>query len=507
MSPAGLALGGVGAEPPRERSADGDTEPLTGAVTPVRIDVDPVFQGDRVEVTPPVGSDATAPRVLRSVLDWFTLLLRRSVSVERFAELVRSAEVGAVLSVPSRSGALTLEVRRLGRDVVLKGLQGVRALVRDPASVAANDTGPEESQRYGLDVQIQGAAFSAVRGVGACGDLLVASVWDALAAELYGDQVEDAGRALLSETRVGRVDFATDCEVEDSFARGAIYGSGDLDRAASRWSTRARKWRAEAGSKSGEESAAAWVPVTGRRSLLGKETSGRTLYLGSGSYVLLCVYERSKLRTGDWAVLEPTLRAEGWDGERLVVRSELRVSRKWMRDQVPKDAEGRPKYLADDEDGRGRTARSLADLSLGEWMNELPAVCAELATRFRHVEDDDTDARRRRDRASSPWWSAVTGALSSWHLCEGDGEELSRIASTRRALSLRRSIRAARSALERVEALSGEASESVTVGWSRAVAKVLEASRETEWAEGRADRIARLRARYAVEVIRLRRVA
>lgn len=556
----GRGAGSVGLESPR-------------SVTPGR------FDGDDAGSSGSSGSSGPfSPFVLRTALDWATVLCLLPVSRARWEEFSEWADRRAVAELATDSGVFGLEFARQGRDALIaRSVAGVRVLIRNPSRcrgvglpcgrlLRSDLTGlsrcvrflaescaepgaecrgvpgdsfetavaftsypsvglcvvPTVARRgassgvqarrevYGVELQVQGMLFSSVqRG----GDLLVGSVWREVAGWLYGDLFPaGAFDAVDPFTRWGRLDVATDTafpgDAGAEWVSSGIYAGGHHTRACERWSTRARRCCSEETVIEGAASEG-WLPVSGRRSLLGKEIAGRTLYLGSSAYVLLCVYERSKKRDGDWKVLGPTLESVGWDGVSEVVRAEVRVSRRWLGDQVLRDAHGAPKFWTcagcnahggacelacahrgDDGRSLARVARSCADLTFSELLAHLNGLVAEMPLRFRHTDPSQEHGPRVRDRESSAWWSGVIASMSAW---EGGGGDVARVVSTRRLAAADRTLSAILTGLERLTALRG-------VQLGGALSEVIAAWKSPARSRGREDRVERLRRRYGVGV-------
>lgn len=525
----------------------------------------------------PSGDGSGGVEVIRSALDWLTLLCLAPVTRARWEELGALADGGIAELVSTPVGSVPLEVRRLGRDLVARSVAGLYVLVREPsrtkwseASRCAETTarglgrgsgvgrceagdgretcpkgrgrvdgaegelvelvevidarneldpcgfgapsvcrtrervelaelglhhpkGSDIRDVYGVEVQVQGTAFSSAT---AGGEVLVEGLWRGLAGWLWPG-LRDAAGTLEPFTRVGRVDVAFDAaftaDPGERAVQWGIYADGHHDGAFRRWSTRARKHHSEETVREGEDAEAAerWVPVSGRRALLGKKTAGRTLYLGSREYVLVCVYERSKKRDGDWSVLGPTLEACGWDGDSQVVRCEFRASRRWLGDQVPACPDGSPMFpRAHRERGEPAGLRG-AELTISQFLRALPALVAEFPTRFRHTDplQDGEHGPRVRDRRSSPWWEGISARSRSW---VAGGGEVGRVISTRRNAAAERTAKAVRSGLVRLVALRGKRH------LSEVLPEVFEFWRAEDFDDVRDELIRRVRARYGI---------
>lgn len=366
--------------------------------------------------------------------------------------------------------------------------------------------GDDRRAVYGIEVQVQGAAFSSVA---LDGSQLARELWRAIARELLSDQFPgssvDVAALVDDDTRAGRVDVAIDTTFEASdgasWVQWGIYAHGDHDGAVSRWSTRARRHRSENTTRP-DENDVAEVSLSGRTALLGKATAGRTLYVGSGAYSLACIYERSKKRDGDWCVLEPTLRAAGWNGASEVVRSEFRVSRAWMRDQIVRGADGEARYVTqrrfDQGDGRVTTVttpRTVADLTIAEFFDSLPLLAREFPSRFRHTDPHAT--QRVRDRASSSWWCSVVRAAHAWS--PGASSDLGALVSVRRDAAIVRTMMRVRTSLARLVALRSSPRDDWGTALGEVLHEVMGAFCAQNWVAERDRLIARTRERYLLE--------
>jgi hypothetical protein len=503
-------------------------------------------------------------QVIRAALDWFTLLCLAPVTRARWEDLCALADGGVAELVPTPVGSVPLEVRRLGRDLVVRSVAGLYGLLREPERTGWKESprcaettdgglgrcwdgpgvavcpkgrrrvdgvegklvelepcgfgppavcatrerveleplalhrpkGDDVRDVYGVELQVQGTAFSSVT---AGGEALVVGLWEGIAAWLWPGLGDAAGK-LDPFTRVGRMDVAFDAvftnDPGERAVQWGIYADGHHDVAFRRWSTRARKHRSEETVRETEETAnkgdgAGHVPISGRRALLGKATAGRTLYLGSSEYVLVCVYERSKKRDGDWSVLGPTLTACGWDGRSEVVRCEFRASRRWLGDQVPAAPDGSPMFPRSHRERGEPAGLRASELTVAQFLQALPALVAEFPTRFRHTDpmQDGDDAPRVRDRRSSPWWACIVERSRAW---VAGGGEVGRVVSTRRVAAAARTAKAVRSSLVRLVALRGKRN------LSEVLPEVFELWRATDFDDVREELIKRIRARYGI---------
>ncbi len=358
----------------------------------------------------------------------------------------------------------------------------------------AHRPGEDVRAIYGAELQVQGVAFSSVQSGG---DGLAQALWRAVASWLYAGRWADPVQAVEPFTRVGRFDFASDTAFEadpgGEWVTRGIYADGSHTDCFRRFSSRARKVRSEETVRDDAADALAEVPVSGRRALLGKATAGRTVYMGSAAYVLLCIYERSKKRDGDWSILGPTLTACGWDGVAEVVRTEFRASRKWLGDQVVRLPNGEPMFPRIAQQRGESDGLNASELTFSQFLRALPSLVAEFPSRFRHTDPDQDHGGgpRVRDRASSAWWSGIEGAALHWSSGSGD---IGRVVSTRRHAAAERTTKQIRTSLVRLVALSGAR------GLSEVLPSIFDAWSEREFADQREELIARQRARYAVPV-------
>lgn len=426
---------------------------------------------------------AFSVRPLRTCLDWFTVLWKVWVSSEVWARLSALAARGEVVTLPGRMGdPVPLVGRRRGRDVVFMG-HGVYICVRDPDGQGdASGSGA-----YGAELQVQGTAFAGSPGGGE------SLVWDLLyrTEELLWEEVgeTDLDRRVLLDpsTRVGRLDIACDCAFANDdnqgsrWIEGGIYADGDHDGSIKRFLTRAKKSRTERDGKNrtskvgkGEVKDAG----KGRTSMLGKERAGRTLYLGTGGSLELCVYERDKLKRGDWAILAETYKVLGWNEVDRIVRWEARTSRAWYRDQ-----------RVTLEDGREVTADTL---TVGQMLGSLRVLALAIARRWRHTDPSCDENRRRKDRDSSPWQNAVNEGVMRWRDMGGD---MCAVVSKRREAALNRAGRRTLGGAVDYLALKGIPLESYADYMPALLARLLDPFERSAWER----RHSRGVQRYAVE--------
>lgn len=395
------------------------------------------LHAERVEVTP-----------LRAALDWASMMFKLFVTVDVFRSMVRIAKPGAfqcfdLVGLDGVHFPVDVTVARDGdAQVILRG-PGFHARVFNPR--------PRGGQRgkipYGVEVQVQGTALAASRS----GADVVRWFRDAVVETLFGHMgPSPAARsaAVRPEIRPGRWDIAIDVLVRprdssDSFAADDyieenIFRGGHLREAAMRFVTKARTPRAVEHRKLSDE---AHDEFDARQQ--GKETSGRTFYLGNA--LETCVYEKDKHKARSSQIAMATLRREfGWNGKDRVVRWEMRVDRSWMHDQQCDISVG------------GETQRVwAAEVCFDDWLDNLPAFAAEALSRTRHV--DLRAGWRRRDCKNSVFYEAVRTGLA---LYQDDGRSadarmIARIIATQREASLKRSVSVAAGGLVRVAAMIG----------------------------------------------------
>lgn len=388
----------------------------------------------------PTHADEVRAQVLRGCLDWFTVLWSVWVHVDLFRQLRTLALEGRGQNLKGPSGNLPLMGKILGRDLIFAG-HGVRVLIRDPSAVSETRIG----QPYGVEVQIQGVAFSSMLGGGT---RLVDTVVDRVENwlfEFFGrtekEERDDPDfydprtrRKRLDEyTHVGRFDIAFDVAFRGDSPDSAsawiernIYANGHHDDAITSFITRARKQRDERDGKGGKRRKDRYgEALDGRSSMLGKETAGRTLYVGTGATLVLCVYERDKLKKGDWPILEATLKTNGWNGSDRIVRHEMRTSRAWLRDQEltihGKNGEPDRKVRAD-------------TLTLRETLDGFPCILRALGERYRHTDRNDV-GKRIKDRRRSMWQLQIDAGIKAW---KDEGGSIMTVVSKRREAALTR---------------------------------------------------------------------
>lgn len=388
---------------------------------------------------------------LRCAVDWFTLLYEPPVSGGVWKRLAR---IGAhdgqrVLTLHHDGETFPVEVRTVagGSMVRLKG-PGLFVTIRDPHAPRSDRPGAV----YSVEVQVQGTALSA-----SSNGLRVVRWFKAAVESLlyrhYGPNPPERGARLRDYIRPGRFDLATDVAViapEPDTARAwvssEVFASGNINDANARVSTRARKHKGA--TEVDERAYDNVVPIVQRGKglrgsgkqatrLVGKESTGRTLYRG-GSIVELCVYERDKKRDGDWCVLGPTLTACGWDEVSPVLRWEVRFSRAWFREQVVQLRDG--------------TWKRAHELSVDDVLEHITDFARLASERFRHVV---AGPGRVRDRESSPYHKAVVAGLGLLESPERAASVVMDIVSKKREVAAERAASRAAGGIVDVMAVAG----------------------------------------------------
>lgn len=446
----------------RSRPADQRKAGARVLAFPARADAPPATIGSRVAVAP-----------LRVALDWASMLVRPFVSVQVFRALVALAKPTAIrtMDLLGEDGTrLPVDVSTAADGdayVLLKG-NGLYAKVHNPRPRVKRSEG-EGMRRYGVEVQIQGTALAASRH----GVDVARWMRDAVFAALFqhlGHTYAERRENLRADVLPGRWDVAVDVAVRprdptDTFAASDwieedLFRAGSLKEAAMRFVTRARSPRAVERQKIHDRAHDGTDDVTARQQ--GKETTGRTMYLGNA--LELCVYEKDKHRATSSDIARATLARDcGWNGTDRVVRWEVRASRDWFRDQK-----------CDRVRADGTRERIWSnDITFDDFLDNFARFSREVISRFRHV--DLVPGRRRRDCPESIFYEAVTAGLGLYTDAgrAADAATIERIVSTRREAALERSTSAAAGGLVRVLAIMGE--DFSDDGIARAVERVSEA--------------------------------
>lgn len=416
--------------------------------------------------TPPVTCTA-----LRCALDWVTLLYQPFTTPDLWAFLVRIASRQGTVRLwrPDRLDAVpfrvegdadsdvvfTTRVNAAQNDAVvrLKG-PGLCVFVRNP-TIPANRW-PGGHLPHGVEVQVQGTALSASLASGLDVVLWLKAAVEALLFAGWGSDEASRARALRDQVVPGRWDLAVDVAVTPSptgasgtsaqdWIDGEIFGGGNLDAANARIASRARKPKAASAADDDgvrvRRDAARADPAT---RMVGRASSGRTLYRGGGTCEL-CIYERGKKVDGDWPILSDTLRARGWDGVSPVLRYEVRLMRAWFRDQQLVITE----RGADDGPDLEKWCRG-DEIPFDVWVQYVGAFGGCVVSRFAHKV---AGSQRVRDRAASPFYVAVCEGLQ---LFRDDGDQgdraIARVVSKKREAAADRAVSRAINALVDVAA-------------------------------------------------------
>lgn len=382
---------------------------------------------------------------LRCAVDWFTLLYAVPVTNTVWKELTHRDR--SILTLHHAGEALPVEVRLVenGSRIRLKA-PGLYAMVLNP-----NLPPPQNRPGavYAVDVQIQGTVLSRSTN----GLTTVRWIKAALEAVLYRhhgpNEVERAAR-LRESIRPGRFDIATDVAIHAATPEAAqrwvnteIFANGNINEANDRISSRARKHK---GATQVQEDGGAPILQRGKNSrgsrrqasrMVGKETSGRTLYRG-GSIVELCIYERGRKRDGDWSILEPRLREGGWNGEDPVLRWEVRHMRAWFREQVI--------YLG------GVEWKRASELSVDDVLEHITDFARLGSKRIRHVVAGTV---RVRDRESSPYHKAVVAGLALLESPEKAANVVMDVVAEKRGAALEKAARRLGNAAADIVAFTG----------------------------------------------------
>lgn len=389
---------------------------------------------------------------LRCALDWCTLMYLPHVSGHVWKTLLKLTKPGGFGMVDMAHGEerVALRVRDVGAGaaIVLQGF-GIYVKVANPfmrVQRAAKTTG----RVYGVDMQVQGTALSAsLTGVD-----VVQWAKTAIESTLFlhaGPTPEKRAETLRQSCFPGRWDVAVDVMLRNpaderslvapvseadpqQWIDSEIFADGNLDDANSRVSTRARKPKAAARVK---QDYTEHDTARGTR-LVGKESTGRTLYRG-GAIVELCVYERARKTDGDWKILAATLQQKcGWDGKSPVMRYEIRCMRPWFRDQRVK---------------RGKDWIRGDDLYFDEWLALVPEFAATVIGRFRHTKNEP--GVRTRDRDDSAYYTAIRAGIAKLSSAERVANPMTEVVSKKREVAAERAESRAAGAIVDIMALKG----------------------------------------------------
>ena len=422
-------------------------------------------------------------RPVRVALDWLRILYRAYPSSETWHRLVEHALHGLPVSLAQWEGgelAFDVRVARADRELVLthKG-SGIRIVVRarpggyseaidhDELIVSTGDAAvfdlsrglPEaiedhtataaegdvkdpnwrfkqrqhatvlEQQKlqrvYGIELDLQGSLLSASATGFEPIEWVRAAVESYLLPGLTREQ-------LAPHTFPGRFDVAFDTEIRGPLAsewiEQRVYHCGDVDRSRGNFVTRARKPRSVVTSDTVDDGSD--TPMDSDTSAtVGSKKYGRTLYFGSDPQVT--IYERDRKTDGDWSLLEPTLRACGWDGESRVLRTEFRISRAWFSDQYV------PASAVDSSALATAPAVRMDTLSLDEVLKVMPSIAHTLVDRVRHTEGTETRVRRR--PSTFLWESVQSSPALLLRKLERSGDALVALQSRRHAKKVERS--------------------------------------------------------------------
>lgn len=389
----------------------------------------------------PAWSQAPDLRPLRAGLDWCNLLFDRGVSRDRWRELAARDSLELVTSQG------VLELMRSGRarpDAESIAWSGDGLLVRAVS--------PE---RYALEPEHHAARVD-VQG------LWCSTSHDGLTAVLEAKRAVEAALWPEAKAKVpcvaGRMDLFADCEVDASKRDGSewvereVFRYGHMDKCWSHFASRAREASRKSSSVVDLRGLREGRPLTDDEKkqlevelvsselgqFLGGARVGRSRVLGRDPRLL--TYEADRDPSRDKVLVKDRWRANGWDGEKRVVRTEVRVSRDWFVDNELTLENGERIRLAGQHGMQWDELRGL-----------LPMIARTLLLRSR-----ETDVRDRRatvsKRRNSPLWAANLRAHDRWaeqlRACELlEWEGASAVVGRRRIASQERETRRVESAL------------------------------------------------------------
>lgn len=379
-------------------------------------------------------------RPVRAGLDWCNLLFDRAISRDRFRELAAAES----LQLVTTQGVL--ELLRVG-----KARPDVESLAWSGDGLLVRASSPE---RYAREPE-QHAARCDVQG------LWCSTSHDGLTA------VEEAKRAveaaLWPEAHhipcvAGRVDLFADIEVDASQSDGSewvereVFRRGAMDKCWSHFATRAREASRRASTvvellqlregraltSEDREALRAQLERAELGQFLGGARVGRSRVLGRDPRLL--TYEADRDPSRDKPLVKERWKSAGWDGERRVVRTEVRVSREWFAANDLELEDGSKIRLAGEH---GVTWEQLRPL--------LPIVARALLNRSRETDVRDKRAVVSR-RRNSPLWAANLRAHDRWEEQLRSGAALEwegalAIVARRRVTSLEKETRRAESGL------------------------------------------------------------
>lgn len=351
----------------------------------------------------PAWSQAPDLRPLRAGLDWCNLLFDRGLSRDRWRELAARDSLELVTSQG------VLELMRSGRarpDAESIAWSGDGLLVRAVS--------PE---RYALEPEHHAARVD-VQG------LWCSTSHDGLTAVLEAKRAVEAALWPEAKAKVpcvaGRMDLFADCEVQASKRDGSewvereVFRQGHMDKCWSHFASRAREASRKSSSVVDLRGLREGRPLTDDEKkqlelelvsselgqFLGGARVGRSRVLGRDPRLL--TYEADRDPSRDKALVKDRWKANGWDGEKRVVRTEVRVSREWFADNE----------LVLEDGSRIRLAGPHG-MQWDELLGLLPMIARALLLRSR-----ETDVRDRRatvsKRRNSPLWAANLRAHDRW---------------------------------------------------------------------------------------------
>lgn len=366
---------------------------------------------------------------LRAAVDAQKVLSRKPVAPARYAELVALIDAHDGHLPMQHGGCTVLRRARVTESAIEAGRGdglGLWLYVRRTPDDLLEQARAEKRGQPWAQWDSHGSALSASRS----GLEVIRAHGAAVAALLYpGESFDELAARWLEpgETHIA-VDAAFLGPHADAVVSREVFADDNTRVARRCWTTRAPSCARE-DMRVADDGADDGDDLTRGQ---GDVRHGRTLYVGrKGGSVELCVYERSKHRgDGHWLVLEETLRACGWDGTSPVTRSEWRLSREWLRDQVCE--------LPDGRELRGNR------LALAEWFAVLPEVLAGMIERYRH-HVLTAGPRGGERREISRWWRAVQGHAVAWFARElgrarDDEAPLARFVAKRREEKLRTAV-------------------------------------------------------------------
>lgn len=355
--------------------------------------------------------DSSGIRVLRAGCDWLNFLIdtptgevfQRLLDVDtivcgevcdaaivlrrrgRKGQQFRHRKVGQWIRTTGENGSVTetkteekTEVRENPSQLVFTG-EGVYVCISAP------EFAKRECGIWPIKIDVQGMMCStSIDGLtaaeGACLSILRA---------LFPHGIPNNLRM-----EAGRFDVFADVEISgdgaNEWINSELFGNGNVLRARSRYTTRARAHTQELSANARDNA-----------TILGSESRGMTFYCGHNPQMRNYEKDRKFSTNRDLELCKKHWIANGWNGTSRVIRVEFQCTRDFLIDN---DVEL--------QDGTKRRLGGKESITYAEFKQFLPAIFLTLLNRTRHTKRGDT--RRAKDRADSPLWTAIKKKVKQW---------------------------------------------------------------------------------------------